>query len=364
MPTSVSRLLAVVFLGAMPALCMAAPATEKATVLLPQLQVRVHTEPGGKTLPYRLLVPKDYVEGEHRPLVVWLHGSGEKGSDNNKQVKFLDTTFLGGKLGTKFPAFVMIPQCPSDGAWVATGFNKGPAIPEPVRMVAATIQELVKEFQIDDRRIYVGGFSMGGLGTWEMLKRYPDLFAAGFPVAGGPVERPGMAAWVKNIPVWIFQGDQDRNVPVEWSRKIVAQLKAVGGKVKYTEYAGLGHEPARALAEPELPVWLLQQKRDKPASFVEAKLPDDVASIIKTLPDSQHGTWKGKTQRTPRGEARIIIDETYYRVRPAEKAEAAVEEMIAKIGKGEAAGPCEITATVVLEGNRAWLEAEKIVVTK
>lgn len=217
----------------------------------PQFEKRVHKE-GGKSLPYRLLVPKAYTPGTALPLVVWLHGSGETGGDNVSPLRALDKTFLAD--AEKCPAFVMVPQCPSGTAWHAVGYNKVPEITGPSRMVAAAIEGLQKEFGLDGRRIYLGGFSMSGCGTWELLTRYPDLFAAAFPIAGPPFagapgERPGLAAAVKHVPVWAFHGDKDTVAPVAGTRAIVAALKKEGADVKYTEHAGGGHECASTLKD-------------------------------------------------------------------------------------------------------------------
>jgi predicted esterase len=363
MHKGLSSILFVIFMGALCAFLRAEPATTKAAVALPEMEARTHTEPGGKTLPYRLLVPKDYVKGEHRPLVLWLHGAGERGTDNRAQLRALANTFLGGTDAAKFPAFVLAPQCPKDSNWVTTGLNEAPTISEPTRMVMAAVQEVVKEFEIDDRRIYVGGFSMGGYGTWEVLKFYPNVFAAGFPIAGGEVFRPGLAGWVKHVPVWIFHGDQDDTVPVQMSRKMAVAVKAAGGTVKYTELAGVTHSMTQAIREPGLPAWILAQQREKPADFARAKLPDDVAANVQMPGGVDHGTWKATALRIGKTGVRFEINDVFFRARAAE-GNTAVAEALAKIGRGEAEGPCEVTAKAFLQGPLTWLEIEKITFTK
>ncbi len=335
--------------------------TARAQNQFPQFEKRVHKE-GEKSLPYRLLVPRAYKPGTALPLVVWLHGSGEKGADNVSPLRALGKTFLTD--AEKCPAFVLVPQCPSKTAWHAVGYNKVPAVTEPSRMLVATIEGLVKEFGLDGHRIYLGGFSMGGCGTWEILTRYPGLFTAAFPIAGPPFagkpgERPGLAAVIKHVPIWAFHGDRDNVAPVDGTRAIVAALKKEGADVKYTEYRGGGHECAGALKDPKLVEWLLAQKRVTGASFEQAKVPENAALIVKTLPDGEKGTWTGKVERTGQGAARLPIDNVRYRLKPAKDAAPGVAELLAKIGKGQATGEYTVTGTVELS-DYAWLLVEKI----
>lgn len=334
--------------------------TARAQDPFPQFERRVHEE-GEKSLPYRLLVPKAYKPGAALPLVVWLHGSGETGTDNVSPLRALDKTVLAD--AETCPAFVLVPQCPSRTAWHAVGYNKVPDVTEPSRMVAATIEELQKEFGLDGRRIYLGGFSMGGCGTWELLTRYPDLFAAAFPIAGppfagAPSERPGLAAVIKHVPVWAFHGDKDTVALVAGTRAIVAALKKEGGDVTYTEFKG-GHECFGTLRDPKLLEWLLTQKRSTDPSFKQAKVPENAALIVKTLPDGDRGTWTGKVERSGQGAARLPIDGVRYRLKPAAKADPGVAELLARIGKGEVTGEHAVTGTVELS-DYAWLVVERI----
>jgi predicted esterase len=347
------------FVIAAVALCIGA--TVHAQDPFPQFEKRTHKE-GDKSLPYRLLVPKAYKPGTALPLIVWLHGSGERGGDNVSPLRALAETFLAD--AEKCPALVMVPQCHSKSSWLAIGYNKVPDITEPSRMVVATVEELQKEFGLDGRRIYLGGFSMGGGGTWELLTRYPDLFAAAFPIAGPPFagapgERPGLAAVIKHVPIWTFHGDKDNVAPVAGTQAIVAALKKEGAEVKYTEYKGGGHECAGTLKDPKLAEWLLAQKRATDPSFKQAKVPESAALIVKTLPDGEKGTWSGKVERTGQGAARLPIDNVRYRLKPAEKAAPGVAELLAKIAKGEVTGEYTVTGTVELS-DYAWLLVERI----
>lgn len=324
----------------------------------PRFEKRVHRE-GDKTLSYRLLVPKGHTPG--MPLIVWLHGSGERGADNVAPLRALG--------GTVFPdpdtlrAFVMVPQCPANASWITIGYNKASEIAEPTRLLVAAIEGVQKEFAVDARRISVGGFSMGGGGTWELLTRYPNLFAAAFPIAGPPYsgapgERPGLAAVIKHVPIWAFHGDGDRTAPVAGSRAIVAALKQEGADVRYTEFKG-GHECAGALRDPKLLDWILAQKRPGDPSFAQAKVPADAALIVKTLPDGTKGTWTGKVERTGQGAARLPIDTVRYRMKAASDAAPGVAVLLTKIGKGEVTGEHTVTGVVELS-DYAWLVVSRI----
>ena len=333
-----------------------APSSAPAPAVPGQFNARVHVE-NGHEYPYQLLVPKDYDSAKSWPLIVWLHGSGENGNDNKKQLKGVDRTFLAD--GAKTPAFVLLPQCPTQMAWHATGLNKAPEITESTLALVATIVGLQKEFKLDDRRIYVGGFSMGGCGVWELMTRYPNLFAAAFPVCGGIGNRPEMAPLVKHIPVWAFHYEKDPTGSNVGDKLAFETLKKAGAELKYTEYPGTGHEFMKALSEPQLLPWVFDKKRKDPADFAPAKVPDGALMILKTLAHGTHDMWTGDVQHTGHGVPRIAIDGVRYRLRPADKAGPEVAAFLAKIGKGEITGSCEVTGTVQLE-EMAWLSVEKI----
>jgi len=318
---------------------------------------REHRE-GDKQLAYRLMVPRAYDATKAWPLIIWLHGSGEIGNNNTAQLSGITSTFLGNS--EKCPALVMVPQCPEGSSWLAVGLNAPPKIAEPSRMIIATIVELQKEFNLDDRRIYIGGFSMGGCGTWDLLSRYPHLFAAAFPIGGPPGDRKGLAPLIKEVPIWVFHGDKDRVAPVESSRTIVAALRAVDAPVKYTEYRGGGHEMSQALSDPSLQEWIFSQRRDAAADFTASQVPEDASLITKTLAHGTHSTWAGKVERTGHGVPRLVIDGTRYRLKPAPDAAADVKDILASIGKGTLTGEYAVTGTVQLD-DRAWLVVEKIV---
>ncbi len=336
--------------------------TSSASATPGQFSARIHRD-GALSLPYQLLIPKDYMPDADKswPMIVWLHGSAENGTDNRAQLPGVANTFLSDGANTR--AFVLLPQCPPKMAWHRAGFNKAPEVAESSRMLIATIAELEKEFRLDGRRIYVGGFSMGGIGVWELLVRYPGVFAAAFPVAGAVGDRPALPPLVKDVPIWVFHGDKDDMVSVEDARKTVAALKALGSTIKYTEYSGVGHQCARALAEPQLPVWLFAQKREATADFELAKVPDGALLITRGLPAGTHDTWTGPVQHTLHGAPRLTIGELRYRLRPAKNAETSLAGILDKIGKGEITAPCQVTGTIEIE-DYAWLTVERIEVKK
>lgn len=323
-----------------------------------RLNPRVHRD-GDKSLPYQLLVPKDYAAGDAKawPLIVWLHGSGEKGTDNKGPVSRVGGTFLTD--GANARAFVLVPQCPDGMAWHGVGLNKQPAVTDASRLLLLAIADVVREFRLDDRRVYLGGFSMGAIGTWELLARYPGAFAAAFPIAGAAAERPALPPLVKDVPVWAFNGDKDAYVSVEQARQIVDDLRALGSPIKYTEYPGVGHQHAQALADPRLLEWVLDQRRAAPADFSEAKVPDGATIIVKTLPHGTRDTWTGPVSKTLHGAPRVSIGGVRYRLRPSAKAAPGVAAFLEKVGKGEVRGEARVTGTIELD-DMAWLAVEQI----
>ena len=216
----------------------------------------------GAKLSYRLFKPKAAAGKEKLPLVLFLHGAGERGEDNEAQLKHAVKYFVAAQ--TQFPCYIAAPQCPAKAQWVDTPWGNPkhtmPAQPsDPMRLALEMIAALEKEFPIDSKRLYVTGLSMGGFGTWDVIQRNPKKWAAAVPVCGGADD--ALAPVIAKIPVWVFHGGNDDVVKTARSRNITEALKKAGGSPKYTEYPGVGHGCwDQAYQEKELLPWLFAQK--------------------------------------------------------------------------------------------------------
>lgn len=200
--------------------------------------------PTGETLAYRLFMPSGIPEGQKLPLVLFLHGAGERGSNNVSQlVHGIDALIRHGQESGD-PAILLAPQCPANAKWVEVPWNAAShTMPEqpsqPLGLALALVREKMAALPVDADRVYVTGISMGGYGTWDTIQREPALFAAALPICGGG--DTARAPAIKNVPVWTFHGDKDTAVPVGRSRDMVEALKACGGNIQYREYPGAGH---------------------------------------------------------------------------------------------------------------------------
>jgi predicted peptidase len=220
---------------------------------------------GDYKLPYRLLKPKPFDAAQKYPLVIFLHGAGERGEDNEKQLVHGMNDFASDEIMAKYPAFVIAPQCPEGQAW--GGISRLAKTPTPDDVLTPAldatlkaVETLRKEFPIDDTRIYITGLSMGGYGAWDALAKRTELFAAAAPICGGG--NTMNASKFKHIPIWAFHGADDRTVPADRSREMIEALKAAGATPKYTEYAGVGHNSwAQTYSDPALYEWLFAQRK-------------------------------------------------------------------------------------------------------
>lgn len=220
---------------------------------------------GGLTLPYRIFIPTTYKAGTPIPLVLALHGSGERGDNNTAQLTAnkLATTWALDTVQAKHPSIVVAPQCPLSDSWV--DYYKpvnSVAIRPSLGKVVELLDSLEVQFTLDKERLYVVGLSMGGFASWELLARYPGRFAAAVPICGaGDTTK---AALMKNTPIWAFHGAADPTVPVAGSRTMIAALRKVGTnpEPKYTEYPGVGHDSwTNAMKDPNLVPWLYAQSK-------------------------------------------------------------------------------------------------------
>lgn len=222
---------------------------------------------GGAELAYRLLKPPAGKEGDRFPLVIFLHGAGERGADNRAQLVHGMREFARPERRAEYPAFVLAPQCPAGEKWVDVAWDavqhERPAEPAtPLRLCRELIDQLLEELPIDEDRIYLTGLSMGGFGTFDALARWPDRFAAAIPICGGGDPRAAEVARFRDVPLWVFHGARDNLVRPERSRELVAALKAAGGTPRYTEYPEAGHDSWTATyADGNVLEWLFAQRR-------------------------------------------------------------------------------------------------------
>lgn len=232
---------------------------------------------GSDTLDYRIMYPNDYDVNKKYPVILFLHGKGERGSDNQIQLKHGGKFFADSANRVKYPAFVLFPQCPVKNFWANHVVDKkrpkdslgnfkfiSTGVPDKsLGLVSKMIDSFAATPQVDPDRIYIGGLSMGGMGTFELLWRKPNFFAAAFPICGGG-DPSKVSLYGKDFPVWIFHGDKDSSVPVGNSRLMANVLKTAGAKVKYSEYPGVKHDSwNNAFAEAKLLEWLFEQRRAK-----------------------------------------------------------------------------------------------------
>ena len=224
---------------------------------------RIYTNDKEETLPYRIYIPEKMPQAPI-PLVIFLHGAGERGTDNKVQVVHAVRDLITYSLNNK-PMIIIAPQCPKNKKWVEVDWSKlSHTMPKEssyaMRLSLELIEKLCKEFPINRNRLYITGLSMGGYGVWDIIQRHPRMFAAAMPVCGGG-DTAG-ASLFKDLPIWVFHGDNDGAVPVTRSRNIVEALKKCGSKVKYTEYPGVGHNCwTQTYANKNVLKWFFSQKR-------------------------------------------------------------------------------------------------------
>lgn len=230
-------------------------------------QPHVFQNDKGENLNYRLMIPQGYDPqgSEKYPLVLFLHGAGERGTDNTKPLVHGTKEFAKPENRTKYPAFVLVPQCPDGKRWVEVDWtldshNQLPEDSDTVKLVLQLITKLQKDYRIDQHRQYVTGLSMGGYGTWDLITRHPEMWAAAAPVCAGGDE--ATAGKIAKLPVWAFHGDKDTVVKPHRSRNMIEAIKKAGGEPRYTEYPGVGHNSwDAAYADPKLLEWMFAQKR-------------------------------------------------------------------------------------------------------
>jgi predicted peptidase len=224
------------------------------------------------TYRYQVYVPADFTPNKKWPVILFLHGAGERGDDGEQQTQ----VGLGSAIrqhAERFPCIVIFPQCRYNNVWFG----------DMETQALQALEQSINEFNGDAQRVYLTGISMGGYGTWYLAARHPGKFAAIVPICGGivppptfpfptaaaahvPTEKPyeTIAQRIGQTPAWIFHGDVDPTIPVTESRQMAAALEKLGGNVKYTEYEGVNHNSwDRAYADPEFVSWLLSRRLEK-----------------------------------------------------------------------------------------------------
>ena len=196
----------------------------------------VYTNKDGKKMAYSLYLPEDYNPEKAYPIVMFLHGSGERGFDNQMHLKANKgaLTWIESETQKKHPAIVLAPQCPVEEAWTQYYDDAKFELATPGEMAYDILQEVINEYSVNRNKVYVTGLSLGGFGTWALNIAHPDEFAATVPVCGGG--DPEKAYLISENPVWAFHAADDSVVDVQYARDIITDLLQMGSNVKYTEY--------------------------------------------------------------------------------------------------------------------------------
>ena len=222
------------------------------------------------TLPYRVLFPKNFKSDKLYPVIIVLHGAGERGNDNEAELKYGADLFLRDSIRKKYPAIVIFPQCATNSYWSNVKIetdsvakkskfiflaDKPPT--KAMQLLLGLVDNFLEKPYVNKSKIYIGGLSMGGMGTYEIIGRKPDVFAAALAICGGD-NTLNVRKYANKVPLWIFHGKKDDIVPYFHSEAIVATLRAVGANPKYTLYPNDFHNSWNdAFAEPNLLPWLL-----------------------------------------------------------------------------------------------------------
>ncbi|WP_430934430.1 alpha/beta hydrolase-fold protein [Saccharicrinis sp. 156] len=250
-------------------------------VFLPLLSLQGQTKNGyvkkefilkQDTLKYCILHPREMKSGKKYPLVLFLHGAGERGNDNHKQLTHGSTLFLNEKNRKKYPAIVLFPQCPNGIMWTHRLKEKsdigvwefefplksGPT--KPAFLVNELVEQLLTPGKVDERRVYIMGLSMGGIGTLDFLSRWPDKYAAAQVICGG--HDPALVDKYKHVPIWFFHGDKDDVVPPKYAQQVYKAHKQLNPQTKFTMYPHANHNSwDPAFAEPDYLKWIFKLKK-------------------------------------------------------------------------------------------------------
>jgi predicted peptidase len=218
------------------------------------------------------MYPHDFSENNKYPLVLFLHGMGERGTDNETQMTHGSKLFKDSL--NSYPAIVVFPQCPPTDYWAnlyrpdeggssrVFTFHTDEGMNPTLKMVSELVDGLLKEAYVDEDRFYVSGLSMGAMGIWELLWRMPDKIAAALPICGGgPRDK---ASDMASVPVWAFHGVKDDVVHFRYSVNMVRAIQGADGKAKISLYPDANHNSwDPAFAEPKFLKWMFSKRKNK-----------------------------------------------------------------------------------------------------
>ena len=219
------------------------------------------------SLPYRLLLPKNYDNAKKYPLIIFLHGVGERGNDNELQLVHGKDLFINMNRNNNFPSIVAFPQCSKNSYWAnvsrinnSFSFSDNPTENKSLKLVEGMINELQSNFKINSNQIYIGGLSMGGMGTFELVYRNPDMFAAAFAICGGA--NPKIGEKISKTNWRIYHGDKDFVVPVKLSIDMYNSIKSFNKNVYLKIYPDVNHNSwDNVFREPDLFPWLFSNSK-------------------------------------------------------------------------------------------------------
>lgn len=198
-------------------------------------------------LPYRFLLPPGYDPFRNRyPLVVFLHGSAERGDDTQAHLVNGVDAFIGQ------PMIVVAPQCPKEDTWGGSWYGGDS---KTQQVLVRLVRELRSRRSVDPQNVALVGYSMGAIGLWSVIEKHSDLFARAAPIAGDL--NPESARGLTHFPLWAFHGQRDKLVRPDSTRRVAKLMREQSGQFRYTEFEGVGHDAWRpAFATPELMPWL------------------------------------------------------------------------------------------------------------
>ena len=226
----------------------------------------------GDAINYRILYPENFDASKKYPVVFFLHGAGERGDDNKKQLVHGSKLFLDSEFRENYPAVVIFPQCPKDDYWsnvksdrsakpITRKFSKKGKPTVSMTKVLSLMDSIVALDYSLDNQVYIGGLSMGGMGTFEVLARRPQMFAAAFAICGGGHPKTA-ERYAEKTSIWVFHGGKDDVVLPQYSTAMVLALQESGGEVRFNLYPNANHNSwDPAFAEKELLPWLFSHKR-------------------------------------------------------------------------------------------------------